>query len=64
MQEMSYEPLFTLLGLMVVVSPLLLTIVLGVSSLVDWKLPEKAISQPGLRDDRLGADGGCTRAAS
>ena len=38
---MTYEPLLTLLGLTVVVSPLLLTIVLGVSSLVDWKLPEK-----------------------
>ena len=38
---MTYEPLFTLLGMTVVVSPLLLTIVLGVSSLVDWKLPEK-----------------------
>ena len=38
---MTYEPLFTLLGMTVVVSPLLLTIVLGLSSLVDWKLPEK-----------------------
>jgi NADH-quinone oxidoreductase subunit L len=38
---MIYEPLLTLLGLTAVVSPLLLTIVLGVSSLLDWKLPEK-----------------------
>jgi NADH-quinone oxidoreductase subunit L len=41
---MNYEPLFTVLGQIVVVSPLVLTIVLGVSSLLDWKLPEPMIS--------------------
>ena len=44
MEVMTYEPLLQLLGLIVVVSPLLLTIVLGVSSLLDWKLPEPMIS--------------------
>ncbi len=41
---MTYDSLLTLLGLIVVVSPLLLTVVLGVSSLLDWKLPEQTIS--------------------
>jgi NADH-quinone oxidoreductase subunit L len=41
---MTYEALFTLVGLIVVVSPLVLTVVLGVSSLLDWKLPEPMIS--------------------
>ena len=41
---MNYEPLFWLLGLVVIVSPLLLMIVLGVSSLLDWKVPEKKTS--------------------
>ena len=42
---MTYEILLQLLGLIVVVSPLLLTIVLGVSSLLDWKLAEPLISK-------------------
>ncbi len=41
---MTYESLLTLLGLIAVVSPLLLTIVLGVSSLLDWKLAEQTTS--------------------
>src|SRR3984885_12075048 len=42
---MTTDALLQLLGLIVVISPLLLTIVLGVSSLLDWKLPEPTISQ-------------------
>jgi NADH-quinone oxidoreductase subunit L len=42
---MTYEPVLQLLGLIVVVSPLLLTIVLGASSLLDWKLAESLISK-------------------
>ena len=42
---MTTDALLQLLGLIVVISPLLLTIVLGVSSLLDWKLPEPMISQ-------------------
>jgi NADH-quinone oxidoreductase subunit L len=42
---MTIDALLQLLGLIVVISPLLLTIVLGVSSLLDWKLPEPMISQ-------------------
>jgi NADH-quinone oxidoreductase subunit L len=37
---MSYEPLLSVVGLFVIVSPLVLMIVLGLSSLVDSKLPE------------------------
>jgi NAD(P)H-quinone oxidoreductase subunit 5 len=44
MELMPYDSLLSLLGLIVVVSPLVLTIVLGVSSLLDWKLPEATIS--------------------
>jgi NADH-quinone oxidoreductase subunit L len=39
------DSVLRLLGFIVVVSPLLLTIVLGVSSLFDWKLPEPLISK-------------------
>ena len=42
---MNIDTLLQLLGLIVVISPLLLTIVLGVSSLLDWKLPEPMISK-------------------
>ena len=42
---MTIDSLLQLLGLIVVISPLLLTIVLGVSSLLDWKLPEPMISK-------------------
>ncbi len=41
---MNHQPLFLLLGLVVIASPLLLTAILGVSSLLDWKVPEKRIS--------------------
>jgi NAD(P)H-quinone oxidoreductase subunit 5 len=41
---MSYDPLMRLLGLAVLVSPLFLLVVLGVSSMLDWKLPEKQAS--------------------
>lgn len=42
---MTDESWLKLLGLIVVISPLCLTIILGVSSLVDWKLREPVISQ-------------------
>jgi NADH-quinone oxidoreductase subunit L len=42
---MTYEPLLTFLGLIAVVCPLLLTIVLCVSSLLDREFTEKKISQ-------------------
>ena len=42
---MSYASLFTFLGLIAVVSPLLLTVILGVSSLINWKLAEETISK-------------------
>jgi uncharacterized protein (UPF0254 family) len=42
---MTTDALLQLLGLIVVISPLLLTIVLGVSSLLNRKLPEPTISQ-------------------
>ncbi len=42
---MIYESLFTILGVVVVASSLILTIVLGLSSLVDWKLPEETIAR-------------------
>ncbi len=36
----DYQPLLTLLGVIAVASPFLLTIVLGISSLLDWQLSE------------------------
>ena len=42
---MTIDSPLQLLGLIVVISPLLLTFVLGVSSLLDWKLPEPMISK-------------------
>ena len=53
--------MLTFLGLVVVVSPLLLTIVLGVSSLLDRKLTEETTTQAGLRGDRLRPAGGRRR---
>lgn len=41
---MTDESLLTFLGLIAVISPLLLTIALGVSSLVDWNLTEETVS--------------------
>jgi NADH-quinone oxidoreductase subunit L len=41
---MTFEPLLKLVGMIAVVSPLLLTAVLGVSSLVGWKIAEKTSS--------------------
>ena len=41
---MTDGSVLTVLGLIAVVSPLLLTIALGISSLVDWKLTEETIS--------------------
>ena len=55
----DYPPLFEFLGKVVVISPLLLTLLLGISSLLDHKLTEqKSVSQSGLRVDRFGAAGG------
>ena len=42
---MSYESLFATLGMVVVASPLFLTIVLGLTSLTDWQLPEESVSR-------------------
>jgi NAD(P)H-quinone oxidoreductase subunit 5 len=41
---MTGDSLLTLLGVIVVVSPLVLTIILGVSSLIDWQLRERTTS--------------------
>ena len=41
---MNYDPLFLLLGLVVILSPVFLMVVLGVSSLLGWKVPEKNTS--------------------
>ncbi len=41
---MSFEPILSVLGLFVIISPLVLLVVLGLSSLVDSKLPENQSS--------------------
>jgi NAD(P)H-quinone oxidoreductase subunit 5 len=41
----DYHQILTFLGMVVVAGPLLLTAVLGVSSLLDWKLSEEATSR-------------------
>lgn len=41
----EYEHLLKLLGLVVVANPLLLTVILGVSSLLDWKLAEETTTR-------------------
>src|SRR5581483_7160728 len=38
---LDYQHVLSLLGLIVVASPLLLTAILGISSLLDWKLAEE-----------------------
>jgi NADH-quinone oxidoreductase subunit L len=43
----DYHQVLILLGLVVVVSPLVLTVVLGVSSLLDWKITEAATTKLG-----------------
>src|SRR5690242_17018190 len=42
---LQYHYILELLGLIVIASPLLLTVILGLSSLVDWKLAEETTTK-------------------
>jgi NAD(P)H-quinone oxidoreductase subunit 5 len=42
---LDYQQVLLLLGLVVVVSPLLMTVILGLSSLLDWKLAEETTTK-------------------